>query len=62
MRVSEDHWRDGIKFLMGQGTGPTLTSEDQKKLREVLRGPFANGMSAAEATRYLRDGLHWEKS
>lgn len=61
MIVNQDRWRDAMKFLMNQGTGPNISGADQKKLREVLRGPFANGMSEAEARRCLRDGLGWEK-
>lgn len=59
MQVSEDKWRDAIKFLMGQGTNPSLTSKDQKKLREFMRGPFAKGMTEREAIVMLRNGMGW---
>jgi hypothetical protein len=59
MLVNDDRWRDALKFLMGLGVNPSLSTTDQKKLSEVLRGPFANGMSQAEATRFLRENLGW---
>lgn len=51
--VSQDKWRDAVKFLMNLGTGPNLSARDQKFLRGLCRGPFANGMNELEALRVL---------
>jgi hypothetical protein len=59
IKVSVDKWRDGTKFLQGFGTGPSLTVSEQRKMKAVLRGPYAQGMNEAEAQKYLRDGMCW---
>jgi hypothetical protein len=58
--MSEDKWRDAVKFLMGQGVNPTLTKSDQRRLGEMLRGPFANGVSAEQASVFLQK-IGWVK-
>lgn len=52
--MDRDKRRDTIKFLTGNGVGPSLSEEDQKRLKKLLRGPFENGMSLAEALRYVK--------
>lgn len=59
--VSDDKWRDAVKFLVGMGTNPTLTAADQKTLQEGLRGPFKNGMTVTDAQRFLRVGMRWAR-
>jgi hypothetical protein len=59
--VSEDKFRDAVKFLMGLGTGPSLTPREVRTLNQALRGPFANGMSAEDASSWLVKTLGWEK-
>jgi hypothetical protein len=51
--VSQDKWRDAVKFLMNLGTGPNLSAKDQRFLRGLYRGPFTNGMSELDALRVL---------
>jgi hypothetical protein len=51
--VSVDKWRDGVKFLMGLGANPTLTTKDQRMFRDMLRGPFVKGMTEREAQSVL---------
>jgi hypothetical protein len=55
-----DRIRDAVKFLMGLGTNPTLSAQDQRKLREFMRGPFAEGLSEEHAHRVLRE-IGWER-
>jgi hypothetical protein len=59
--VSQDKWRDAVKFLMNLGCNPTLSANDQRKLRACLRGPFANGMTNEQAHRTLREAIGWEQ-
>jgi hypothetical protein len=59
--VSDDKWRDGVKYLMGLGCNPTLTRADQLKLSAQMRGPFKNGFSMQGARRVLR-ALGWKSS
>jgi hypothetical protein len=58
--VSDDKWRDAIKFLMGLGTNHTLTAQDQKKLAGYMRGLFADGMTEPEARRLLA-AIGWQR-
>jgi hypothetical protein len=58
--VSYDKWRDAVKFLMGQGVNPSLSSKDQRVLREQLRGPFSQGMTEEQA-RSVLTALGWQK-
>jgi hypothetical protein len=58
--VSIDRWRAAVKFLMGLGTNPELTTQDQKDLRKFLPGRYADGMTAIEAEKTLRDWMGWE--
>jgi hypothetical protein len=53
MRFSGEKRRDAVKFLMGLGTNPSLTPADQRYLSEMLRGPFANGMTEKIAIRAI---------
>jgi hypothetical protein len=45
-QVSQDKWRDGVKFLAGLGVGPTLTLEEQIALKKRM---LDRGMSDQEA-------------
>jgi hypothetical protein len=57
--VSEDKWRDAVKFLMGLGTGPSLSAGEQEALSGLLRlRKTGDGFSAANASRLLFD-LGW---
>jgi len=51
--VSDDKWRDAVKFLLGHGTGPSLTAQDQRKLSACMRGSFADGFSEKAACLVL---------
>lgn len=59
--VSKAKWNDAIILLKGWGVGPNLSNSDQRRLRESLRGPFADGMTEQQAIRVLRESLGWEK-
>lgn len=59
--VSLDKWRDGVKFLMGLGVNPTLTSADQKMLSECHRGPFVKGVPEHLAAGLLETHARWRR-
>lgn len=52
--VDIDHHHSAVKFLMGLGTNPDLTRGEQARLTELLRGPFARGMTEAQANAVLK--------
>jgi hypothetical protein len=58
--IYRERVRDAVKFLMGLGTNPSLTAQDQQRLREFMRGPFAEGLSEEHAHRVLRE-IGWER-
>jgi hypothetical protein len=53
--------RAAIKFLMGLGTNPELTARDQRELRKLLRGPFANGFATTQEARRALDNSGWQQ-
>lgn len=48
MVVSHDRWRAGVKFLLGLGTNPALTADDQRRLQ-----PYVREDMTAEGARYI---------
>jgi hypothetical protein len=59
--VTEDKWNDGLKFLTGQGVGPTLGKLEQKQLQACFKGGNAKGFTLDAAVKALTATLGWQK-